>query len=192
MAFWEQALFSLLAYLLGSIPFSFLIARARGVDLRRVGSGNVGATNVARSVGPAYGVLALLLDGAKGVTAAYLAAIWGFPIWLAAFSVVGHNWSIFMGLKSGKGVATSLGILLLLSWPVMLITLAIWGLVAWISRYISLASVSALLLSPLMLLARGEGAEEIGLMAALGLLSAFQHRENFLRLIRGEEFKLRG
>jgi len=192
LAFFEQALFSLLAYLLGSIPFSFLIARAQGVDLRSVGSGNIGATNVARSLGVAYGALALLLDGAKGFTAAYLASLWGFPIWLSAFSVVGHNWSIFMGLRSGKGVAASLGILLLISWPVLLLTLAIWGLVAWATRYISLASVSALIISPLMLLAWGGSVEEISLMAALGLLSALRHRENFKRLIRGEEFRLRG
>lgn len=191
MEYWAQwALFSLLAYLIGSIPFSYLIARARGVDLRRVGSGNVGATNVARSVGLPYGVLAFLLDWGKGVLTAGLAGYWGVPIWLAGFAVVGHDWSLFMGLRSGKGVATSLGLLMVLSWPAFLLTVGLWALVAWLTRYVSVASVSALLLSPLWLYLLKAPWEAVGLMIALGALSVFQHRENFRRLLRGQEHRL--
>lgn len=185
-----NVLFALLAYLIGSIPFSYLIARARGVDLKRVGSGNVGATNVARSVGLPYGVLAFLLDWGKGVVAAGWALGGDLPLWLSAFAVVGHNWSPFLGFRSGKGVATTLGVLVVLSWPVFLLTLGVWiGLAAWV-RYVSVASVTALLLSPLGLGLFGASTEAIGLMLGLGLLSAFQHRENFRRLLRGEEPRL--
>ncbi len=191
MEHWAQwVLFSLLAYLIGSIPFSYLIARARGVDLRRVGSGNVGATNVARSVGLPYGVLAFLLDAGKGALAAWLANYWGLPIWLAGFAVVGHDWSLFMGLRSGKGVATSLGILIIISWPAFLLTVGLWALVAWLTRYVSVASVSALLLSPLWLYLLKAPWDAVGLMVTLGLLSAFQHRENFRRLLQGQEHRL--
>lgn len=183
-------LYALLSYLLGAIPFSLFIAKARGVDLKRVGSGNIGATNVARSVGLPYGILALLLDAAKGAIPAYLATVWSVPIWLSAFAVAGHNWSIFLRGKSGKGVATSLGILLVLSGPVLLITLVLWAVMAVATRYVSIASVSALLISPVALLILGSSAEAVGLMAVLAVLSAFQHRENWQRLLRGEEHKL--
>jgi len=186
----KYVLFALSAYLWGSIPFSYLVARAKGVDLKRVGSGNVGATNVARSVGLPYGVLAFLLDWGKGVLAAWLALRWGLPVWLSAFAVAGHNWSPFMGFKSGKGVATTLGILVVLSWPVFLLTLGVWVGLAALTRYVSVASVTALLLSPLWLWLFGASGEGIGLMLGLGLLSAFQHRENFRRLLRGEEHRL--
>lgn len=185
----KHVLFALLAFLLGSLPFSYLIARAKGVDLKRVGSGNVGATNVARSVGLPYGVLAFLLDGGKGVLAAWLALVWDLPIWLSAFAVAGHNWSPFMGFRSGKGVATTLGILGVLSWPVLLLTLGVWIALAALTCYVSVASVTALLLSPLGLWLFGASGESIGLMLGLGLLSAFQHRDNFRRLLRGTEHR---
>lgn len=186
----RYVLFALLAYLLGSIPFSYLIARAKGIDLKRVGSGNVGATNVARSVGLPYGVLAFLLDGGKGALAAWLALWWGLPVWLSAFAVAGHNWSAFMGFRSGKGVATTLGILAVLSGPAFLLTLAVWVGLAALTRYVSIASVTALLLSPLWLWLLRSPPESAGLLLGLGLLSAFQHRENFRRLLRGEEHRL--
>ncbi len=186
----EFVLFALLAYLIGSIPFSWFIARLAQVDLRRVGSGNIGATNVARSVGLPYGLLALILDAAKGSVPAYLALSWSVPIWLSGFAVIGHNWSAFLKFQGGKGVATSLGILLMLSPPVLVLTLTIWVLVAATTRYVSLASVWALLLSPLLLLLWGAPREAILLMAALGALSAFQHRSNFRRWLEGKEHKL--
>lgn len=145
---------------------------------------------MARSVGLPYGLLALLLDGAKGALAAYLAILWSLPIWLAGFAVAGHNWSVFLSFKSGKGVATSLGVLLILSWPVLFITLILWGFVAWATRYVSIASVSALMASPIVLWLWGASPEAILIMAALAVLSAIQHRENLQRLIQGEEQKL--
>lgn len=114
-------------YLVGSIPFSFLIARLfKGVDIRQHGSGNVGATNVTRVVGRLPGALALLLDMGKGASATFLTQLYAVPIALAGLAVIGHNWSAFLKFRGGKGVATSMGILLVLSWPAFLITLGIW------------------------------------------------------------------
>ncbi len=183
-------LFALLAYLLGSIPFSYGIARAKGVDLKRVGSGNVGATNVARSVGLPYGALAFALDAGKGAAAAALAQLWGLPLGLAGFAVVGHIWSPFMGFRSGKGVATTLGILGVVSLPAFAITLGIWALVAALTRYASVASVTALLLAPLWAYLLGAPKDAVGLLVALALLSAARHRENVRRLLEGREPRL--
>lgn len=155
-----------------------------------MGSGNVGATNVARSVGLPYGVLAFLLDGSKGTLTALLALWGGLPLWTAGFAVVGHTWSLFLGLRSGKGVATTLGILVVISWPVFLITLALWMVIAALTRYVSVASVTALLLSPLWLWILRAAPEAVGLMAALALLSAFRHRENFRNLLQGREHRI--
>ncbi len=187
----ELFLFAALNYLLGSIPFSFLVARAKGIDPRQVGSGNVGATNVARSVGIFYGVIALLLDIAKGVFSLLITSYFSQPIWISGFAVAGHNWSLFLGFKAGKGVATTLGVLLAISWQAALITAAIWGGLTWLTRYVSIGSVIALLSAPVTLWLLGNSPEAMGLMAVLALISIFQHRENFKRILRGVEGKIR-
>lgn len=186
----EAALFTILNYLIGSIPFSYLIAKAKGVDPRRVGSGNVGATNVARSIGFQFGIAALLLDIAKGFGAAFLTTTFSQPIWISGFAVAGHNWSLFLGFKAGKGVAATLGILLAISWPAFLITIAVWGLLALITRYVSIASVIALLTAPIAIGLLSEISSAVWLMAVLGILSVIQHHENFSRVLQGTEGKL--
>ncbi|MBI1729849.1 glycerol-3-phosphate 1-O-acyltransferase PlsY [Candidatus Acetothermia bacterium] len=186
----EAVLFSILNYLIGSIPFSYLIAKAKGVDPRLVGSGNVGATNVARSVGPQFGIAALLLDIAKGFGAAILTTNFSQPIWISGFAVAGHNWSLFLGFKSGKGVATTLGILLAISWPAFLITIAFWGVLALITRYVSIASVIALLAAPIAIGLLDGISTAVWLMAVLGILSVIQHKENFSRVRHGTEGKI--
>lgn len=180
-------LHALLAYLIGAIPFSYLIALARGVDVRSVGSGNVGATNVARSAGRVYGALALLLDVGKGVSAVGLGWALGTPLWLAGLAVIGHNWSVFLGFQGGKGVATTLGLVGALAWPVALITIGIWGGVAGITGYVSAASVGALLLTPVWLAVFGYPLTYVGLMVGLALLSVYRHRDNIRRLLAGRE-----
>ena len=177
-----------LAYLIGAIPFSYLIAHARGVDVRREGSGNVGATNVARSAGRGFGALALLLDVVKGISAVAIGWALGTPLWLAGLAVVGHNWSIFLTFQGGKGVATTLGVLGTLAWPVALITVGVWGGIVAATRYVSVGSVVCLLLAPVLLLVFGYSIEIVGLMLVLGLLSAYQHRENIRRVFVGEEY----
>lgn len=181
---------AVLNYLIGSIPFSYFIAKLKGIDLRDVGSGNVGATNVARSVGLIYGVVALLLDILKGFGAALLTLQLSQPVYLAGLAVLGHNWSIFLGFKSGKGVATTLGILLAISWQVFLIAIGIWVVITAITRYVSIASVIALASVPLWLYLLGAEIDYIALMGLLATMSLIQHRENFRKLATGEENKL--
>lgn len=179
---------ALLAYLIGAIPFSYLIARARGIDVRQVGSGNVGATNVARAAGRGWGAFALLLDVAKGVAGVALGLALGTPLSLGGMAVIGHNWSVFLNFQGGKGVATTLGLLGALAWPVALVTVGVWGGLVAATRYVSVGSVGCLLLAPIWLIVFGYPAEVVGLMGVLGVLSVYQHRANIRRLLSGEEY----
>lgn len=188
MTLLEGLLAAIIFYLIGAIPFSFLIVRlAKGVDIRSVGSGNVGATNVGRLLGWPYYLLALALDLGKGAVAASLALHWGLPISLAGLVVVGHDWSIFLRFSGGKGVASSLGVLAVLSWPALLISFTLWGLAIWRTKLASVASLAALSLSPLFVWLFTHGLQGTLLMLALALLTVFRHRENIARLRRGEE-----
>jgi len=181
-----------LFYLIGSIPFSYLLVRlVAGVDLRTVGSGNVGATNVGRVLGRRYYFLALVLDLGKGLLAGGLARLWGLPLPLAALAVVGHNWSVFLRGRGGKGVATTMGLLAIASWEAWLVAVAIWaGLISWL-RYASVASLGALFSAPVFVwvFEREQELQLTLLMAALALLSLWRHRENLARLRRGEEHR---
>jgi glycerol-3-phosphate acyltransferase PlsY len=184
----EGILAAIIFYLIGAIPFSYLIVRlVKGVDIRDFGSGNVGATNVGRILGRRYHILALALDLGKGAAAAALALHWDLPVPLAGLAVIGHDWSIFLRFSGGKGVASSLGILAVLSWPALLITLAIWSLVVWRTKFVSVASMSALFLSPLFVWLFTHDPWATALLLALALLAIFRHRENIERLRRGEE-----
>jgi len=160
---------------------------AKGADIRRIGSGNVGATNATRVAGRIYGGSAFLLDFGKGALAAYLAVSWSLPLWLAGFAVIGHDWSLWLRFQGGKGVATSLGLISIIAWPALLITLGIWLLTAALSRIVSLASIIALLLAPLALLLFDSSLADLMLLAGLGLLALWRHQENIARLIKGEE-----
>ena len=195
---------ALAAYLLGSIPFGLLIAKARGVDLRNQGSKNIGATNVFRCVGKGWGFLALLLDALKGWIPAFLfpmafasapdlpaAPLWtGLLFGMAA--VVGHNWPVWLGFKGGKGVATSAGMLLGLAPAAVGIALGVFLVVVIITRWVSLGSICA----ALTVVAAGYyfywPANKV-LVVALGvmaLLVIIRHHANIGRLLRGEESKL--
>lgn len=144
-----------ISYIIGSIPFGYLLARAvKDIDIRRYGSGNIGATNVVRVIGKKWGVLVFLLDFLKGCLAPLLMASYGsrdgfFVILAAIIAVCGHNWTLFLGFKGGKGVATSLGAMLGISfifpqvWLALLISLISWVVVFYLWRYVSLASLSA-------------------------------------------------
>ncbi len=183
-----EGLWAVLFYLIGAIPPSFIIVRlVKGSDIRKFGSGNVGATNVGRLCGWGWSLVALGSDLGKGAAAAWLTLHWGLPVLLAGFAVVGHDWSIFLRFRGGKGVATSLGILAVLSWEAFLIALAIWGLVVWRMKFVSVASLSALFLSPLFVWLLAHQLYPTLLMLALALLSLFRHRENIDRLRRGVE-----
>ena len=185
-------LFPLLGYGIGSIPFSFLIARLFGVrDVRTVGSGNVGATNVMRSAGKAPGLLALLLDGSKGAVTVLLSR--GFAsseaeVCLAGlFAVVGHMFPVWLGFRGGKGVATGAGLFLPLGPFALSVAVGVFGVTLAALRYVSLASIAASLSLPLALYLRGASSTVTltGLVAA-GLVIA-KHRANIGRLLRGVE-----
>jgi len=187
------AIVALVAYLFGSIPFGVVMARAFGLgDLRQVGSGNIGATNVLRTGNRLAAALTLALDGAKGAIAVLLgralfaedaAQIAG----LAAF--LGHLFPIYLGLKGGKGVATFLGVLLALAWPVGLACCAVWLVVAAITRLSSLSALMASGLAPLWTFFLGEG-QMFFITILLALLVYIRHAANISRLRAGTEPKI--
>jgi glycerol-3-phosphate acyltransferase PlsY len=182
-----------LAYLIGSIPFSFLVARAFGVhDVRRVGSGNVGATNVLRSAGKAAGALALALDVGKGAAAAVLAeglapGEAALPAAAAVAAVVGHMFPVWLRFRGGKGVATGLGAFAPLAPTAALGAIFAFAVVALTTRFVSLGSVSgALVLAALAVGLRG--LDPVALAAVLSAaLVVFRHRSNLRRILGGIE-----
>ncbi|MFN4218925.1 MAG: glycerol-3-phosphate 1-O-acyltransferase PlsY [Candidatus Bipolaricaulia bacterium] len=180
-------------YLVGSLPFSYLVARLKRIDIRQHGSGNVGATNVTRVVGAGYGALALIGDVGKGVFAAWLTGFLNAPLWLSGLAVVGHNWSLFLKFTGGKGVATTLGLLLVFSWPTLLVTLALWVATVLLTRYVAIGSMIALLSAPVVLSffqAPSVNWEIVGLFGALGLMTVWQHRSNIQRIVQGTESRV--
>jgi acyl phosphate:glycerol-3-phosphate acyltransferase len=180
----------LLAYLLGSVSFGVVMARLFGLgDLRQIGSGNIGATNVLRTGNKTAAFLTLVLDAAKGgiavlIAGALLGADAAQAAGLAAF--LGHCYPVFLGFKGGKGVSTFLGTLLALSWPVGLAACATWAVVAALSRISSLAALAAAALSPVWALMLGLP-QIVVLAIGLAALIALRHQANIARLIAGTE-----
>jgi glycerol-3-phosphate acyltransferase PlsY len=202
------------SYLLGAIPFGLLIARSHGIDLRKVGSGNIGATNVSRALGKKWAYVCFALDLAKGLLPMLLATAWGLVdkdvslgqlcMWLAVgcAAVLGHVFPIYLRFKGGKGVATSLGVVLGL-WPYYtlsgLIAFSVWTVVFLIWRYVSLASILAALVFPaaltlLICLKTDWYFEHLWplYIAAVGmpLLVIARHAENIKRLLEGSESRI--
>lgn len=196
--FSDPWLIALGAYLIGSIPFGYLIVRITGRgDIRYQGSGNIGATNVAREAGPLPGVLTLLLDAAKGYLAVWLASHFtgGNPrimILAAVMAMIGHSFPVWLGFKGGRGVATGVGVFLPISWHAVVGAVVIWILVVAFWRYVSLASISAAAALPLLvylLYAPGLAppvAVSVGTSLAM-VLVIVRHRDNIIRLLKGTE-----
>lgn len=191
---------ALAAYLLGAVPFAFLFARVRGVDIRRVGSGNVGATNVFRCVGRPWGILTFAADLSKGALAATLVprllhgTSVSFPpeipfIVCGISSIAGHNWPVFLGFRGGKGVATSAGVLLGLTPAAAGIGLLCWIAVFTVSRYVSAASISAALAVAGAAWVPGlrQGRVLPPTLTVLAAMVIFRHRSNIRRLLNGSE-----
>lgn len=193
---------ALAAYLLGSIPTGFLFAKARGLDIRTLGSGNIGATNVFRNLGKPAGSAVLAIDGLKG----YLACTALVPLMVQAFgstpnvvaqeglaiiagiaAILGHNYTCWLGFKGGKGIATSAGVLVSLLPVPFLIILSVWIVVFGLSRYVSLASVSAAIVLPFATWFTGKSQLMIGVAAAMSALAIYKHRSNLQRLVKGSE-----
>ena len=182
------------AYLIGSIPFAFLLARARGVDLRTVGSGNIGATNAARALGMRWGAVALLLDAAKGTAAVALGARLGLAepalVPVAAAAVLGHVFPCFLGFKGGKGVATAAGAFLALEPAPLGLGLVAFGAVVAVTRYVSLGSlVAGLVVAGAVGATRGPSHPHTWLAAFAVVVLVVRHRENIARLRAGTEAK---
>ncbi len=179
-------------YLLGSIPFGLVLTRLAGYgDIRKIGSGNIGATNVLRTGNKPLALAVLLLDSGKGAIAVLLAAAFGDDAALAAGlgAVLGHLFPVWLGFKGGKGVATTFGTLLALAWPVGLIACSVWLLVALIFRMSSAAALTAIAAAPIAAyFLEGETLTVIALLFAA--LVWIKHAANIGRLLHGTEPKL--
>lgn len=186
------------AYLVGSLPFSFLVARFFGVkDVRTVGSGNVGATNVMRSAGKVAGTLAFLLDSSKGAVAAILAQrLLGEASPLgpaaAAAAVAGHMYPVWLGFRGGKGVATGAGAFLPLAPVATVVGLGTFALTLAVSRYVSVASMTAAVALAAATFFTGRAASVCWTALAMALFIVFKHRQNLRRLAAGTENRLGG
>ncbi len=202
--YWIIAALLTTAYLTGAIPFGLLIGRMRGVDIRTVGSRNIGATNVLRSVGTAWGVLTLALDILKGFAATVglplAAAAWSgqvAPAWLklacGAAAVAGHNWPIYLRFRGGKGVAASVGVLLGIAPVPLACGAAAFALFLGALRYVSLGSIAGAITVAVAAWLRLGGDDPLtaAVLTGLSLMVIWRHRGNMQRLINGCENRIR-
>lgn len=194
----QLTLLTLLAYLIGSIPFGLLISKAKGQDIRTMGSCNIGATNVLRCMGKPLGITCFVLDVLKGFLPAFLFTKIGtcgseFGILFGTAAILGHNFPIFLKFKGGKGVATSAGVLLGVAPLAVAVGLFVWALVFKISGYVSLGSIIAALVVIITGWARvgNYGIVTAIALTLLGLLTIYRHRTNIQRLMNGTENKFR-
>lgn len=196
-----QVIFTLLlGYIIGSIPTGYLVVKAHtGEDIRKIGSGSTGATNVKRVLGKKWFFIVLLLDALKGALPVVLAYFfftafiqYGITPVIAAIGVLlGHSKSIFLGFTGGKSVASGVGTILALSLPVGLITAVIWATITWFSKYVSLGSIIALALTPILMWAFKQPIGYIIYCAIGAIYIIWLHRENIKRLVQGNENKVR-
>ncbi len=192
----------LLAYLIGSIPFGFLLGKFNGIDIRRYGSGNIGATNLTRLLGRDWGMACFFLDFLKGVLPVIIAAraAGGFTLLAvvaAGLAICGHIWPIFLRFKGGKGVATSLGALIALAPWAVVIAMATWFLVFKLTRYVSVASIAATVMLPLgdylriRIFSMPLVKSRLILLIFLAALIIWRHRTNMKRLLQGKEHRFK-
>lgn len=191
-------------YAVGSIPFGYLAGRFAGIDIRCAGSGNVGATNVVRLLGKRYGYPVFVLDFLKGFAAVKISMVmapgrppqWNSPeifgIVAAMSSILGHMYPPWLKFKGGKGVATSAGALLALTPIATLVGVAVWIIVFWVTRYVSLASIAAAIVLPIVILFvtstnQNTGKPLVYSSACVAAVIIWRHRSNISRLIRGTE-----
>ena len=188
----------IVAYLIGSIPTGYLIVKGKtNQDIRTIGSGSTGATNVKRVLGKKWFFIVLLLDALKGATPVLLAKYltndpYGINAVLASiFVIIGHSKPIFLQFKGGKSVASGVGTILALNFFVGLAIAAIWGTITYISKYVSLGSIIALAISPILMYFFKNPIGYVAYCAIAAIYIIYLHRENIARLIKGEENKVR-
>ena len=197
----------LISYLLGAVPFGFLIARARGVDIRTVGSGNIGATNVFRCLGKKWGILTFVCDVLKGFIPAFVLPVLFappdagdasalMPVICGFLAVAGHNWPVYLRFKGGKGVATTAGALLGIAPVPLALGIVCWIIVFTATRYVSVGSLAAALVIPASAWclafqhrfpALNHGPVVPAMLTVLGALVILRHRTNIRRLLNGTE-----
>lgn len=185
---------SVIAYLLGNISTAYLVSKAAGnIDIRKHGSGNAGSTNVLRVLGVKAAIVVFIGDALKGVAAIligrYLAGSYG-ELLAGIFVVVGHNWPILLGGKGGKGIATTIGIMIPID-PLMVLAIVIIGIIIIIvTRYVSLASISGVVIFPIAMIITHKPFEYIIFSLILSAMAIFKHRSNIGRLVKGKESKI--
>jgi glycerol-3-phosphate acyltransferase PlsY len=185
-----------LCYLIGSFSSAYVLGKlVMKADIRAYGSGNAGATNALRVFGKKIGLMVFILDILKGILAVYIGGkILGYDgkILGGFFAVVGHMWPIFIRFRGGKGIATSFGMLLSIHWPTAIITLIGFIIVLLLSKYVSLASISACVLAPIVIALVKEPFDRKFFIAVLiiAITSIIKHRSNIRRLLNGQEYKL--
>ena len=189
------------SYLIGSIPTGYLIVKGMtGQDIRTIGSGSTGATNVKRVLGKKWFFIVMLLDAFKGALPVVLAKLYAgdvsnvglFPVLAAVAVIIGHSKPIFLQFKGGKSVASGVGTILALNWQVGLIIALVWSVVTYFSKYVSLGSIVALILSPFIMKYVGHAPiAYVGYCALGAIYIVYLHRQNIVRLIKGEENKVR-
>ncbi len=182
------------AYFLGSIPVGVMLGRLKGVDPRKTGSGNIGATNVMRAAGKKLGVVTLILDAAKGFVPVALATLLGVPLCVVALvglvAFLGHVFPVFLRFKGGKGVATALGVYLAISPVTILAAFVVFVIVAAIWRYVSLASMIGATVVPIGLYLIGAPWSFVVMAVLITLVVIVRHKDNIARLVKGTESKL--
>jgi glycerol-3-phosphate acyltransferase PlsY len=190
---WPLALALLIGYGLGSIPFGLILTRLTGAgDLRRIGSGNIGATNVLRTGRKGLALATLLLDAAKGGLPVALALALAGPEAAAmagAGAIIGHCFPVWLGFRGGKGVATAAGVVLAMTPVVFVLILAAFVVIVWATRWVSLGSITAAGLAPIVAWLFGDG-NAVLLYLLVAALVILKHRENIGRLLRGQENRL--
>jgi acyl phosphate:glycerol-3-phosphate acyltransferase len=189
----NQALALALAYLLGSIPFALIAGKLHGVDLREAGSGNLGATNVFRTLGRTAGVAVMVLDIAKGAAAVLVAVALTnnpWPLAAAALAILGHVFPVWTHFKGGKGVAVGAGAMIGLVPSASGVLLVLWILLVVFTRYVSVASIVAALAAAPLAYVFGAPWSYVVFIALAGLFVIYKHRENIVRLVHGDESRI--
>lgn len=190
------ALVILSCYVLGSIPFGYIVGKLfKKIDIRELGSGNIGATNVFRILGPSLASLVLIGDIGKGIFSIYLAQYLNINnlliLTIAGLAVIcGHNWSLFLRFKGGKGIATTFGVVFALNPTISILALIIWGVVLVTTRYVSLSSIFAVISIFIFTILFKQPYEYIIFSAIILILGIFKHKENIKRLRSGKERKI--
>ncbi len=188
-----EIIWVIISYLVGSIPFSYILPHLKGVDVRKVGSGNVGGTNALRAAGPAVGFISMFLDIFKSFIVVLIARLLGFDlVWIllsGTLAVIGHDYPIYMKFKGGKGVASTLGFVFAVNPFIALGILGIWLVFTLGTKYVSLASMIGLGFGSILAFILGQ--EYFGItLVFLFALSVYRHRENIKRLINKKENKM--